>query len=96
MRCVFVETTKSQQALLDEAINLTMGNKLDEAGLLIDKILHKNQPGAIIAGCSEIPLAASKSKLAKSMNMIDCNQVLAMTLVDKYYKSLKKELKSKK
>lgn len=84
----FQETTKQQQAALDEAIGLVMAHKLSEAGRVIDSILQPaklSEIDFVIAGCTELPIAINHSELVSGMVIIDSNQVLAEMLAQHYY-----------
>jgi aspartate racemase len=84
----FQESNQEQQALLDKAIGLVMAYKLNEAGLLLDKVLKsaKSQGhNAVIAGCTELPIAIAHCKDLHGLNVIDSNNELAKALLMKYY-----------
>jgi aspartate racemase len=84
----FQESNQEQQALLDEAIGLVMAYKLNEAGLLLDKVLEaaKSQGhSAVIAGCTELPVAITHCNDLQGLYIVDSNEELAKALVKKYY-----------
>jgi aspartate racemase len=84
----FQETNESQQNMLDEAISLVMAHKLKESGRIIDRVLlSAKQQGfsAVIAGCTELPIAIANSKNKFNLHIIDSNEVLAKALLKKYY-----------
>ncbi len=86
----FQESTQEQQALLDKAIGLVMAYKLNEAGLLLDKVLKsaKSQGhNAVIAGCTELPIAIAQCRDLHGLNVIDSNNELAKALLKKYYEA---------
>jgi len=85
----FKETSGRQQKMLDEAIGLVMAYKLDEAGELLEKVLKSAKSegyDAVIAGCTELPLAIANCKDLHEMNVIDSNEELAKALLKSYYK----------
>lgn len=85
----FQESNQEQQALLDQAIGLVMSYKLDEAGSLIETVFKsaKSQGhSAVIAGCTELPIAIEHCKDLSRLKVIDSNDELAKALLDKYYK----------
>lgn len=84
----FVETLPEQQKLLDEAIGLVMAYKLKEAGKLLATVLKEAQEQgfkAIIAGCTELPIAIDNAEGQQKLKVIDSNHVLAKSLADSYY-----------
>lgn len=86
----FQESTHEQQALLDKAIGLVMAYKLHEAGLLLDRVLKsaKSQGhDAVIAGCTELPIAIAHCKDLQGLAVIDSNNELAKALLMKYYEA---------
>lgn len=87
----FVETSKEMQGALDRTIGLIMAHKLDEAGKVIERVLSEAEMKgftAIIAGCTELPIAIEYHRNKVSIKIIDSNQVLAECLVKSYYKQL--------
>lgn len=87
----FKETNPRQQALLDEAIGLVMAHKLDVAGELLEKVLMSAADAgfdAVIAGCTELPIAMSHCKTTFGLTVIDSNNVLAQALLSHYYQCL--------
>ncbi len=89
----FQETNPKQQALLDEVIALVMAHKLDAAGKLLEKVLKsaaKAGFSAVIAGCTELPIAISNCKDTLGFAIIDSNDVLAQALTAQYYQHLPK------
>lgn len=84
----FSETTQDVQKSLDDAIGLVMAHKLEGAGVLLDHVLLKaktNGFSAIIAGCTELPIAIDHCKNKSNIKIIDSSQILAECLVAKYY-----------
>lgn len=83
----FEETNSSQQHLLDQVIGLVMAHKLKEAGELLDQVLYgtPRHVDAIIAGCTELPIAIAQSKNTRRLPIIDSNDELAKALLTKYY-----------
>jgi aspartate racemase len=87
----FQESTKKQQILLDEAIGLVMAYKLDEAGELLEEVLKSAKSegyDAVIAGCTELPIAIAHCKDLQGMYVIDSNEELAKAMLRNYYKVL--------
>lgn len=85
----FEETTPKQQKLLDEAISLVMAHKLEDAGKLLEQVLLsaiKREFSAVIAGCTELPIAIAQSNNKSELHIIDSNDELAKALLDCYYK----------
>ena len=84
----FSEVSSGQQKKLDEAIGLIMAYKLTDAGALLTSILKRarNQGfDAVIAGCTELPIAIDYAENTFGMKVIDSNYVLASALTDAYY-----------
>ena len=87
----FQESSNDQQVLLDKAIGLVMAYKLHEAGELLEEVLKSAKAdgfNAVIAGCTEIPIAIAHCKDSHGMYVIDSNEELAKALVKNYYKIL--------
>lgn len=88
---VFKQTTSVQQALLDQAIGLVMAHKLTEAGVVMNKVLVSAKRAgfqAVIAGCTELPIAIDYASESSGLKIIDSNHELACALLDHYYKRL--------
>lgn len=86
----FVETSEEMQGALDSTIGLVMAHKLDEAGKVIERVLSEAETRgfrAIIAGCTELPIAIDHCKSKNNIKIIDSNQVLAQRLTANYYSS---------
>lgn len=84
----FDETTPKQQKLLDEAIGLVMAHKLEDAGKLLEQVLlsaTKSGFSAVIAGCTELPIAIAHSNNTFGLHIIDSNDELAKALLKNYY-----------
>jgi aspartate racemase len=84
----FQESTHQQQVLLDKAIGLVMEYKLDEAGELLEEVLKSAKSegyDAVIAGCTELPIAIANCKDLSGLEVIDSNDELAKALLDNYY-----------
>ncbi len=88
---LFQESTQQQQVLLDKAIGLVMAYKLNEAGELLEEVLKSAKSEgyyAVIAGCTELPIAIAHCKDLQGLYMIDSNDELAKALLTKYYEVL--------
>lgn len=88
----FQVTDTDQQALLDEAISLVMAYKLKEAGKLLTEVLNSAKKAgfsAVIAGCTELPIAIGYCKTKYGLSIIDSNEILAKNLAAYYYSSRK-------
>jgi len=84
----FSETSKEQQSMLDDAIGLVMAHKLSKAGKVMQKVLlSAKQQGfsAVIAGCTELPIAIANSKNKYGLKITDSNEELAKALLKNYY-----------
>lgn len=84
----FVETTNDQQRLLDEAIGLVMAHSLGQAGGLLQQLFDDaGHAGvdAVIAGCTELPIAIDNMPHPPKQLVVDSNDVLARGLVDAYF-----------
>lgn len=91
----FQETTHKQQKLLDKAIGLVMAYELNHAGKILEQVLlgaKANGFTAVIAGCTELPIAIDHGQIPKNIKVIDSNQVLAQCLITDYYKGDEKRL----
>jgi aspartate racemase len=87
----YQETTANQQKLLDKAISLVMAHDLKASGRLLDDVLvsaKKAGFSAVIAGCTELPIAIANCTHRYGLTIIDSNEILAQTLVNKYYKDI--------
>lgn len=86
---IFSETTDKQQVLLDKAIAKIMGHNLVCAGELIKKVLKQAKSDgftAVIAACTELPIAIDSCNDVFGLYIIDSNDVLSQTLLNIYYK----------
>ncbi len=84
----FEETTKEEQLLIDRVIGLVMAYKLDQAAEVLKGIFvsaKKRGLRGVITGCTELPIAIDHCKDTQNLNIIDCNYILAKSLVDKYF-----------
>ncbi|HWC36759.1 MAG TPA: aspartate/glutamate racemase family protein [Mycobacteriales bacterium] len=84
----FHEVGAHEQLAIDEIVHLVMAHELDIAGKVIRDFVSawRSAPyTAVIAGCTELPMAIAHSGLARRLHIIDSNQVLAEALVDTYY-----------
>jgi aspartate racemase len=84
----YKQTTPEQQHLLDEAISLVMAHKLEEAGKLLEPVLTSAKTtgfDAVIAGCTELPIAIAYCKDTKGLKIIDSNDELTKALLSRYY-----------
>ena len=89
-RVRFHEVGTQEQAQVDEVVHLVMGHDLAAAATAIGELVTRWTAApftAIIAGCTELPMAIAHSKLVGMMPIVDSNQVLAESLVDAYYRS---------
>lgn len=87
----FCEASPEQQIRLDTIIGLVMAHKLTESGALMDMVLASAKLqgcNAVIAGCTELPIAIAYSREASSMKVIDSNDELAKALLAGYYVAL--------
>lgn len=87
----FAQTNATQQRLLDEAIGLVMAHKLAEAGKVMNEVLVSAKRAgfqAVIAGCTELPIAIDYASERTGLKVIDSNHELARALLDHYYKRL--------
>lgn len=89
----YQEVNQDQQNLLDEAIGLVMAYKLKDAGKLLEKVLEQAKKDgftAVIAGCTELPIAVENTVSHFGLDIVDSNYILASVLADNYYQSLQK------
>lgn len=89
----FSETSLEHQKMLDEAIGLVMAYRLQEAGVLLESVLQdaENQGfEAVIAGCTELPIAIDNVRNQHGLHVVDSNYVLAQSLVEAYYSGIAK------
>jgi aspartate racemase len=87
----FEETTVKQQKLLDEAIGMVMAHRLETAAEQVQQVLIEAKNAgfdAVLAGCTELPIAISHSHNNHELKVVDSNEVLAMNLVKNYYKQV--------
>lgn len=80
--------TNNQQDKLDKAIEYVMGYNLKKAGNLLQEILdyaYKNGYEAIIAGCTELPIAIENTTNNYNLEIVSSNMILAKILADTYY-----------
>ena len=87
----FAETSNQQQHLLDKAIEAVMAYKPSVAGTCLDKVLASAKADgfdAVIAGCTELPIAIGWAKNKHNVTVLDSNYVLAAALCTNYYKQL--------
>ncbi len=84
----FEQTSLIQQKLLDKAIGLIMAHKLSQAGEVIGKVLKSARNAgfdAVIAGCTELPIAINNTEDLYGLTIIDSNDELAKVLLNYYY-----------
>lgn len=84
----FKQTNSSQQSQLDQAIGLVMAHKLTEAGTIIGNVLKSAELAgfnAVIAGCTELPIAINNAPSSYGLTVIDSNEELANMLLRHYY-----------
>lgn len=84
----FAQTNHKQQVLLDKAIGLIMAHKLQQAGRVMERVLKSaKQAGfsAVIAGCTELPIAISHAPDTYNLRIVDSNDELAKALLYRYY-----------
>ena len=84
----FAEVSERQQRQLDETISLVMAYKLEDAGVLMDTILYEAKERgfeAVIAGCTELPIAIDAVSDLHGLRVVDSNAVLASALTDEYF-----------
>ena len=77
-----------KQRVVDEVVHLVMGDRLVEAADWLESLVAAIDPttfDAIIAGCTELPLAIDRSALPSRYPIVSSNTVLAHALVDTYY-----------
>lgn len=87
---IFEETTTQQQKWLDQAIGLIMAHDLEAAGKILEKVLAEAADAgfkAVIAGCTELPIALDTCLNKHGLSFIDSNYLLAQTLNKHYYKA---------
>ncbi|HYF96977.1 MAG TPA: aspartate/glutamate racemase family protein [Patescibacteria group bacterium] len=84
----FDPVSDQAQDSLDKIIKKVMEHKLEQAGRMFSELLESFEIdgyAGIIAGCTELPLAAPYLDKSLKEKMIDSNMVLAMTLTDIAY-----------
>jgi aspartate racemase len=83
----FVEVSDTQQVALDEVVQMVVERRLDAAGRAITAIVDAvpDEFTAVIAGCTELPIALDHSEVRDRLPIVDANRVLAEALVDCYY-----------
>jgi aspartate racemase len=87
----FAETDCKQQRLLDHTIELVMAHKLESAGKVIQKVLDyakNNGFTAVIAACTELPIAIDSCDSLFGLEVINSNDVLSKELLKIYYDQL--------
>lgn len=86
----YFDVSPSDQLEVDRVVQLVMAHELDDAGLLIDRLVDRvaaSSPFAgIIAACTELPIALDHSATTRRFPIVSSNQVLAHALVDTYYR----------
>lgn len=84
----FGEVSDTTQALLDEIIGLVMAYKLIEAGQKMSNVLYAAKRAgysAVIAGCTELPIAIANCSKPSGLEILESNEILAQALLEKYY-----------
>jgi aspartate racemase len=83
----FAEVDDAVQLEVDEVVHAVMGHAFDVAGTQIQDIVMDCgiEFDAIIAACTELPIAFDHSNVVRSIPIIDSNRVLAEALVDTYF-----------
>lgn len=88
----FAETSYKQQKLLDLAIAAVMAHNLTQAGAIMEQVLDEAlEDGflAIIAGCTELPIALDHCKTKAKLRVLDSNRILAENLTNEYYRQIR-------
>lgn len=84
----YSEVTAEHQLILDQAIERVMAHDLAHAGSLLQGVLATaRQAGftAILAGCTELPIALAHCHDTLGLRIIDSNEILAQALLRHYY-----------
>ena len=83
----FADVDDAVQLEVDEVVHAVMAHSLDVAGTHIQDIVMNCgiEFDAIIAACTELPIAFDHSNVVRSIPVIDSNRVLAHALVDTYF-----------
>lgn len=83
----FTDVSDAEQSHVDEVVHLVMARELEVAAATLEDLLGAiDRPfSAILAGCTELPLAVDRSTIVRRFAVVDSNRVLAQVLVDRYY-----------
>lgn len=83
----YVTVSEAEQLALDEVVHLVVAHELRTAGSVLTDLVSSLSYDfdAIIAACTELPIAIAHSELAERYSIVDSNRALAEALVDGYY-----------
>jgi aspartate racemase len=82
----FRDVSEEEQLQVDEVVHTVMAHELDAAAHQLDEVVNHlagDLFNAVIAGCTELPMALKHADVARKMPVIDSNEVLARALVDR-------------
>lgn len=84
----YFDVSPTEQLEVDRVVHLVMAHDLDAAGVRIDRFLRNIRTvfDAVIAACTELPIAFDHARISHEVPVISSNQVLAHALVDTYYR----------
>jgi aspartate racemase len=85
---LYEEANDEIQNMVDESIDMVMAYKLEQAGEILDKvILFAKKAGfeAIIAGCTEIPIAIDHASHIDDIRVVNSNEELSKALLAIYF-----------
>jgi aspartate racemase len=89
----YEEVSDTVQFMLDEAIGMVMAYKLEQAGAILDNVfLFAKEAGfnAVIAGCTELPIAIAHATNTNGIRIIDSNEELSKSLLFTYFEKSSK------
>ena len=84
----FLDVSEVDQLEVDDVVQAVMAHDVEAAAAQLDELILRieSEPfNAIIAGCTELPMAFDLTDVADEIPVVDSNRVLAHALVDTYF-----------
>jgi aspartate racemase len=84
----FLDVSEVDQLEIDDVVHAVLARDVEAAAAQLDELVLRieSEPfNAIIAGCTELPMAFDRTDVALEIPVVDSNRVLARALVDTYF-----------
>jgi aspartate racemase len=84
----YCEADADEQLIIDRVVDLVMSFRLEEAGDTVEAFLEsaatRRDFDAVIAGCTELPIALDHVSMSLDRPVVESNRALAVALVDRW------------